>query len=58
MFFNYIKQIFSDEAVEVRNERWFIKTGFAGCNTRTNNRSGYASKEVAENAIARYQIMN
>jgi hypothetical protein len=54
-FFNHIEQKTSDEAVECRHGRWFIKFGFAGFNSPANNRSGYDSKVSAESAIHRYE---
>lgn len=54
-FCNYLTQIETDEAVEERNGRWYIKVGFAGFNTKANNSNGYATKEKAEAAVVRYQ---
>lgn len=67
-FQNFIKDEMSDDAVESREvatkvvlgipliaTRYFIKIGFAGCNTRANNTNGYATKAKAEATILDYQ---
>jgi len=55
MFRNYLTGKDEADAVEQKGFGWFIKSGFAGNNSPTNNRFGYKSKEAAEAAIRRYQ---
>jgi hypothetical protein len=55
MFHNYATHEDSDDAVEQRGVRWFIKPGFAGYNTTANNGPGYVSQRRAEAVIIRYQ---
>lgn len=38
----------------VHNGRWYVRPGFAGCNTRVNNGGGYASAAEAQAAHQRY----
>jgi hypothetical protein len=67
-FHDFIHDRDTDDAVESREvattvvlgqpqktTRFFIKIGFAGCNTRANNRDGYVSKARAEAVILDYQ---
>ncbi|PZR77029.1 MAG: hypothetical protein DI537_43710 [Stutzerimonas stutzeri] len=67
-FENFLNGEMSDDAVESRematkvtlgvpemSTRYFIKIGFAGCNTRANNSNGYATKAKAEATILDYQ---
>jgi len=41
--------------VEEKAGRWFIRMGFAGFNSPSNNRMGYASEAKALAAIRRYE---
>jgi hypothetical protein len=43
-----------DATMELANNRWYIRTGFAGFNSRANNGDGYSTKARAEAAIRRY----
>ncbi len=67
-FHDFIHDTQTEDAVESREvatkvvlgvaekeTRFFIKIGFAGCNTRANNRDGYVSKARAEAVILDYQ---
>lgn len=54
-FHDFIHDLDTDDAVEQRGDRFFIKIGFAGCNTHANNRNGYATKQKAESVILDYQ---
>jgi len=58
MFHNHLTGKDEAEAVEQKGYGWFIKMGFSGFNSPTNNRFGYKSKEAAEAAIRRYQGRN
>lgn len=44
-----------EDAVHADGDRWFIKMGFAGFNSRANNGVGYVSQEAAMLAVRRYQ---
>jgi hypothetical protein len=62
MFRNYMNSSDETSAVEQvypgttkKSSGWFIKMGFAGFNSPTNNRNGYASRAAAEKACLRYQ---
>lgn len=55
MFMNYHKGDMMADAVECRHGRWYILMGFAGFNSRANNRDGYETREKAEAAIRKYQ---
>lgn len=67
-FHDFIHDTDTDDAVESREvatkvvlgvpqkeTRYFIKIGFAGCNTRANNANGYATQAKAEAVILDYQ---
>jgi hypothetical protein len=54
-FRNHLTQTTESECTETRYDRWYIKMGFAGFNTRANNVEGYATKEAAEAACLRHQ---
>lgn len=54
-FFNYLTQSMQNDALEFSCGRWWIKPGFAGCNTRTNNSRGYKTQQLAEVDILFYQ---
>lgn len=54
-FYNYTTGKHEQECAEFRDGRWFIKMGFAGYNSPTNNRWGYDTKQKAEAACKRYQ---
>lgn len=41
--------------VEQQSHGWFIVSGYAGYNSKTNNYRGYVSEENALAAIRRYQ---
>lgn len=55
-FFNHLKQEYTEDAVHETYGRWWIKVGFAGFNSRTNNIDGYATRGAAERAILSYQV--
>jgi hypothetical protein len=57
LFFHLLSDTYVTECVELnpRFQRWFIKVGFAGFNTPTNNGRGYASKSAAEGVVLKYQ---
>jgi hypothetical protein len=55
MFHNYGTGENTTDATEQKGDRWYIKMGFAGYNSRANNLDGYASKVRAEAAITRYE---
>lgn len=46
-----------EDAVERQpgTDRWYIKMGHAGFNSRANNYDGYDSQEAAIRAVRRYQ---
>lgn len=46
-----------EEAVEQQpgTDRWYIKMGHAGFNSRANNNDGYESQDAAMRAVRRYQ---
>lgn len=54
-FYNYITNEWTDDATEQKGVRWFIKVGFAGFNTTTNNGPGYISQRRAENVVINLQ---
>lgn len=54
-FYNYMTNEWTNDAVEQKGVRWFIKSGFAGFNTPANNGSGYVSEHRAIAVIQRYQ---
>jgi predicted secreted protein len=43
-----------DATMELANGRWYIRMGFAGYNSLTNNGDGYSTKARAEAAIRHY----
>ena len=60
MFFNNFTQKYETECAEVKRgrcglEAWYIKIGFAGFNTRANNRQGYKTKAAAEKVVRTLQ---
>ena len=55
MFYNTLEQEWTDDATEMFHGRWYIKCGFAGFNSYTNNHDGYITQEAAEAAINWYQ---
>lgn len=52
---NYANGEWSSWPVEEKNERWYIKPGFAGYNSRANNGWGYSTAANAMAACMRYQ---
>lgn len=44
----------ADSTRQERGGRWYITMGHPGFNSVTNNRQGYASKEMAAAAVARF----
>ena len=54
-FKNYLTEKFAHDAVEYNGTSWYIKLGFAGFNSPTNNGFGYKTREATEAAILRYQ---
>lgn len=56
-FFDHSNRTHVSEAVRLEplNGRWFIRLGFAGFNTRANNRGGYATREAAEKVVLKLQ---
>lgn len=55
MFYDNIKGIWTDDAVEEIRGDWYIKVGFCGFNSYANNLLGYANRAAAEAAIKYYQ---
>lgn len=54
-FKNYMTDQMEADAVYEVKGRWWIRSGFAGYNSKANNWDGYATKARAEAAILRYQ---
>lgn len=55
MFFNNLTGKFEDTAAEYKHGAWFIRIGFAGFNSRSNNFSGYHSEGRANDAVLYFQ---
>jgi hypothetical protein len=54
-FMNFMTGVKENDATELVNGRWWIKSGFAGYNCPANNGFGFATKADAEAAIRRYE---
>ena len=55
MYWNYFSNKEEKECAELKNGKWYIKSGFAGCNCNKNNLYGYDSKAEAEATCRRYE---
>jgi len=51
----HLGDIRPDSPVEKKNRNWYIKMGFAGYNSPSNNAFGYKSRDTAIAAIRRWQ---